>query len=131
MDILLIKEEISFKDLIDYCFNKITSEKKVNSKQDLLDELSQVSVKKTSKKGGNYKKDSYNDFSSKVIDVWSCVFWRTQKELAKDIELVLGDFLRIWKSEDDQIILSINPKIGFESFVLLDNKLQSKSKIGL
>ena len=73
-------------------------------------------------------KNSYNDFNTKAIDVWSCVFWRAQKELAKNIELVVGDILRIWKTPKNDIILSIIPKMGFESFALVENTMISEIK---
>jgi hypothetical protein len=129
MEILLQKEDLVFKDIIDYCYNKLKTEKVINGDVSNLQIDQTFSVKKTSKNGGNNMKNCYKDFSSKVIDVWSCVFWRAQKELEKNIELVLADLLRIWKTEDNDIILSIIPKNGFESFTLIRNTLTSKFNI--
>ena len=129
MQNLLTLEEIQFKDIIQSSLDQLSQELRDDLSPKIISQSSTGSVKRTSKKGGSQSPNTLLiDFEQKALDVWSCVFWKAQSELENDIELVLGNSLRIWKSEQNDLFLSTLPKFGLESYVRIGDSIQSESR---
>jgi hypothetical protein len=121
MEELTKKENIYLKDLIKYCYETLKKEE-TNSNPKTTESIASLqSIKKTSKPRPKID-TSYTTFEKKAIDVWSCVYWRAQKELENDIELILKNVLRFWKWEDGTIFCST---LFAESFVSVHDQLIS------
>ena len=107
------------EDLIKFCFQNLL--KQEDFKPIPIDNHSSLQKSKKIRKSIN-QSSQLSNYSQKVLDVWSCVYWRAQKELEKDIELVLKNVVRIWKDSQNFIMFSA---LGVESFVLSNNQVQS------
>lgn len=120
------KLKLTFKDIsklaynrlcVKYKFkaNKLSRSKSVHSLNQVFTRVSPILE----------KLHLFTRFESMARDVWSCIFWRARKDLERDIEVLVEDLFRVWKSEDGSIICSTQPGTGLVTWVKSQETLTS------
>jgi hypothetical protein len=119
--------KITFKDVSKRAYNKLCKKNNFNNSQlprskslnNINDILSRVSPILG-------KLQMFTKFETTSRDIWSCIFWRARKDLEREIEILIRDVLRIWKTDEGQIMCSTQPVTGMVTWFEEDDELVSR-----